>query len=104
MGYQEIAKKDPQRFEKVACIGAWHPANVNWTVARAGQNGYHHRTSINHKVYRVGKGTDEANGATEFDRTKRPLTMGGFVRYGNVNNDFVLLKGSIPVSRRELLL
>ena len=35
---------------QVACIGAWHPARVSWTVARAGQHGYHHRTEINKKV------------------------------------------------------
>ena len=74
-GTKKLPRKTHRGLRKVACIGAWHPANVNWTVARAGQNGYHHRTSINHKVYRVGKGTDEANGATEFDRTKRPLTQ-----------------------------
>ena len=35
---------------QVACIGAWHPARVAWTVARAGQHGFHHRTEINKKV------------------------------------------------------
>ena len=42
-------------FLQVACIGAWHPARVSWTVARAGQMGFHHRTEMNKKVYRVGK-------------------------------------------------
>merc|ERR1712212_316045 len=31
-------------MRKVACIGAWHPSRVQFTVARAGQKGYHHRT------------------------------------------------------------
>src|SRR5436309_2956629 len=44
------------------------------TVARAGQDGYHHRTSVNHKVYRIGKGKDEANAATEFDVNKKQIT------------------------------
>ena len=35
---------------QVACIGAWHPARVSWTVARAGQHGFHHRTEMNKKV------------------------------------------------------
>ena len=42
-------------FLQVACIGAWHPARVSWTVARSGQMGFHHRTEMNKKVYRVGK-------------------------------------------------
>ena len=40
---------------QVACIGAWHPARVSWTVARAGQHGYHHRTEMNKKVYKIGQ-------------------------------------------------
>ena len=103
-GTKKLPRKTHRGLRKVACIGAWHPANVNWTVARAGQNGYHHRTSINHKVYRVGSGADEANGATEFDRTKKTINpLGGFVRYGLVNNDFVLLKGSIPGIKKRVV-
>lgn len=103
-GTKKLPRKTHRGLRKVACIGAWHPANVNWTVARAGQNGYHHRTSINHKVYRVGSGSDESNGATEFDRTQKTINpLGGFVRYGLVNNDFVLLKGSIPGTRKRIV-
>jgi large subunit ribosomal protein L3e len=103
-GTKKLPRKTHRGLRKVACIGAWHPANVNWTVARAGQNGYHHRTSINHKVYRVGTAGDESSGATEFDRTKKTINpLGGFVRYGLVNNDFVLLKGSIPGVRKRVV-
>ncbi|KAK6197495.1 60S ribosomal protein L3 [Scheffersomyces amazonensis] len=103
-GTKKLPRKTHRGLRKVACIGAWHPANVNWTVARAGQNGYHHRTSINHKVYRVGSGEDASNGATEFDRTEKTINpLGGFVRYGNVKNDFVLLKGSIPGTRKRVV-
>ncbi|KAI6881663.1 60S ribosomal protein, partial [Hortaea werneckii] len=87
-----------------ACIGAWHPSHVQWTVARAGQMGYHHRTSVNHKVYRIGKGTDEGNASTDFDVSKKQITpMGGFVRYGEVKNDFVLLKGSVPGVKKRVM-
>ncbi|CAN3353771.1 large ribosomal subunit protein uL3 [Diutina catenulata] len=103
-GTKKLPRKTHRGLRKVACIGAWHPANVNWTVARAGQNGFHHRTSINHKVYRVGSGADEKNGATQFDRTEKTINpMGGFVRYGMVNNDFLLLKGSIPGPRKRVV-
>lgn len=40
-------------LSQVACVGAWHPARVKWTVARAGQSGFFHRTEINKKVYKV---------------------------------------------------
>ncbi|KAF8657959.1 hypothetical protein HU200_059654 [Digitaria exilis] len=49
-------------------------------VARAGQNGYHHRTEMNKKVYQIGKAGQESHDAsTEFDRTEKDITpMGGF--------------------------
>ncbi|KAF5099656.1 hypothetical protein D0Z00_001539 [Geotrichum galactomycetum] len=103
-GTTRLPRKTHRGLRKVACIGAWHPSHVQWTVARAGQNGYHHRTSVNHKIYRIGRGDDESNGSTEFDRTKKTITpMGGFVRYGEVKNDFVILKGSIPGVKKRVV-
>jgi large subunit ribosomal protein L3e len=73
-GTKKLPRKTHKGLRKVACIGAWHPSHVQWTVARAGQDGYHHRTSVNHKVYRIGKGTDEGNATTEFDHSKKQIT------------------------------
>lgn len=73
-GTKKLPRKTHKGLRKVACIGAWHPNHVQWTVARAGQMGYHHRTSCNHKVFRIGKGTDEGNAATEFDISKKQIT------------------------------
>ncbi|PRT53508.1 60S ribosomal protein L3 [Wickerhamiella sorbophila] len=103
-GTKKLPRKTHRGLRKVACIGAWHPAHVQWTVARAGQDGYHRRTSIHHKVYRVGKGEDKASAATAFDRTEKTITpMGGFVRYGSVNNDFLIIKGSIPGVKKRVV-
>ncbi len=78
----------------MACIGAWHPARVSWTVARAGQHGFHHRTEMNKKIYKVGlKGDASHKATTEFDVTDKPITpMGGFPHYGQVNEDFLMIK------------
>jgi large subunit ribosomal protein L3e len=73
-GTKKLPRKTHKGLRKVACIGAWHPSHVQWTVARAGQDGYHHRTSVNHKIYRIGRGTDEGNAATEFDVSKKAIT------------------------------
>lgn len=51
---KKLPRKTHKGLRKVACIGAWHPSRVSFTVARAGQKGYHHRTEINKKIYRVG--------------------------------------------------
>ena len=52
---KKLPRKTHKGLRKVACIGAWHPARVGFSVARAGQKGYHHRTEINKKIYRIGK-------------------------------------------------
>ncbi|KAL1979330.1 hypothetical protein VTN96DRAFT_6208 [Rasamsonia emersonii] len=103
-GTKKLPRKTHKGLRKVACIGAWHPNHVQWTVARAGQLGYHHRTSINHKIYRIGKGSDEGNASTDYDISKKQITpMGGFVRYGEVKNDFILLKGSVPGVKKRVM-
>ncbi|TGO48492.1 hypothetical protein BOTNAR_0473g00080 [Botryotinia narcissicola] len=103
-GTKKLPRKTHKGLRKVDCIGAWHPAHVQWTVARAGQDGYHHRTSCNHKVYRIGRGDEPNNAATEFDVSKKAITpMGGFVRYGEVKNDFIMLKGSVPGVKKRVM-
>merc|ERR1711862_516523 len=92
-GVTRLPRKTHRGLRKVACIGAWHPARVQFQVPRAGQNGYHHRTEINKKIYRVGKMlSEEQNGAsTANDLTEKTITpMGGFPHYGIVNEDWIM--------------
>jgi large subunit ribosomal protein L3e len=103
-GTKKLPRKTHKGLRKVACIGAWHPSKVMFSVARAGQNGYHHRTELNKKIYRIGSGADESNASTESDITKKAITpMGGFPHYGVVKNDYVMLKGSIPGTKKRVI-
>jgi len=43
-------------------------------VARAGQKGYHHRTEMNKKIYRIGDGSDSKNASTNYDITEKRIT------------------------------
>ncbi|XP_076952787.1 large ribosomal subunit protein uL3-like [Bidens hawaiensis] len=94
-GVTRLPRKTHRGLCKVACIGAWHPARVSFTVARAGQNGYHHRTEMNKKIYKLGKAGQESHTAiTEYDRTEKDITpMGEFPHYGVLKNDYLLIKG-----------
>lgn len=59
---------------------------------------------MNKKVYRVGLGSDDGNASTETDITKKTITpMGGFPHYGVIRNDFLLLKGSIPGTKKRVV-
>ncbi|CAI5465449.1 unnamed protein product [Closterium sp. Yama58-4] len=104
-GVTRLPRKTHRGLRKVACIGAWHPARVPYTVARAGQNGYHHRTELNKKIYKIGKKGDESHKAsTEYDRTDKEITpMGGFAQYGIVNEDYIMIKGCCPGVRKRVL-
>jgi len=75
-GTRRLPRKTHKGLRKVACIGAWHPARVSYTVARSGQLGYHHRTEMNKKVYRIGEGAKydvKNNATTEADLTEKIL-------------------------------
>merc|ERR1712112_643388 len=96
---------------KVACVGAWHPSRIQYTVPRAGQKGYHHRTEINKKIYRIGEGFKmkdgklvKNNAATEYDTTDKCINpMGGFPHYGMVKQDFVMIKGCCIGPKKRVL-
>lgn len=109
-GVTRLARKTHRGLRKVACIGAWHPARVKFSVARAGQNGYHHRTEMNKKIYRVGTasrtedGTVNLNASTEADLTKKEITpLGGFPHYGRVNEDYLMLKGTVVGTKKRVI-
>ncbi|GAB5587828.1 60S ribosomal protein L3 [Umbelopsis nana] len=103
-GTKKLPRKTHRGLRKVACIGAWHPSRVMYSVARAGQDGYHHRTEINKKIYRVGKAGDKKSGATEFDITDKTITpMGGFPHYGIINEDFLMIKGGIAGTKKRVI-
>ena len=108
---KKLPRKTHKGLRKVACIGAWHPSRVQYSVARAGQKGYHHRTEINKKIYRMGQGIHTKDGklvknnaATEYDPTEKTITpLGGFPHYGEVNNDFVMIKGCCVGPKKRVL-
>ncbi|WVZ02761.1 hypothetical protein V8G54_023567 [Vigna mungo] len=104
-GVTRLPRKTHRGLRKVACIGAWHPARVSFTVARAGQNGYHHRTELNKKIYKVAKTGQESHTAiTEFDRTEKDITpMGGFPHYGVVKDDYIMVKGCCVGPKKRVL-
>jgi large subunit ribosomal protein L3e len=116
---KKLPRKTHKGLRKVACIGAWHPSRVRYTVARAGQKGYFHRTQINNKIYRIGLGiaaqteaaksegtnaTRKGNASTAFEPTVKDITpMGGFPHYGEVKNDFIMIKGACQGCRKRVL-
>ncbi|KAF4672242.1 60S ribosomal protein L3 [Perkinsus chesapeaki] len=105
-GVTRLARKTHRGLRKVACIGAWHPARVQFQVPRAGQMGYHHRVEINKKIYRIGKALrDDPNSAMgSNDLTQKAITpMGGFPHYGEINEDWIMLKGTVTGPKKRVI-
>merc|ERR1712013_549506 len=103
-GITRLPRKTHRGLRKVACIGAWHPARVGFTVARAGQHGYHHRSEVNKKIYRIGAAGDEKSCMTEADLTEKSITpLGGFPHYGVVNEDWLMVKGALVGTKKRVL-
>merc|ERR1712066_1103601 len=75
-------------------------------VPRSGQLGYGHRTEINKKIYRIGKAAkeDPNSAMTEADLTEKGITpMGGFSHYGEVTQDWVMVRGGVMGPRKRLI-
>lgn len=81
-------RKATGKRRHIGTLGAWHPGYVHYTVPMPGQMGYHKRTEINKRIMQMGA-------------PAQINPKGGFLHYGVLKNDFVLLKGSLagPVKR-----
>ncbi len=90
-GVKILTRKNSKARRVVACIGPWHPARVLYTVPRPGQMGYHQRTEYHKRIMVIGENEEEIN------------PKGGFIRYGKVNGDYLLVLGSIPGPKNRLI-
>ena len=65
---------------------------VRKTIRQGGQTGYHQRTEYNKRVLRIASPEDHAI-----------TPAGGFLHYGEVNSDYILVKGSVPGPAKRLI-
>jgi len=99
-GVTRLPRKTHRGLRKVACIGSWHPARVAYSVARVGQNGYHHRTEINKKIFHIGENATIV--CKSGDLTEKSINpMGGWPHYGHIKDKYIMLKGSCPGIRKR---
>ena len=73
----------------IATLGPWNPHHVMYSIARAGQMGYHQRTEFNKRILKIGKDGKEVT------------PKGGFLRYGMVRGSYVILAGSIAGTEKR---
>ncbi|ABA27245.1 ribosomal protein L3 (nucleomorph) [Bigelowiella natans] len=106
-GITRLPRKTHRGLRKVACIGPWTPSRVAWTISRAGQKGYHKRTLFNKKIYKIGSEENFSYYSNSLSDSivKSVNCMGGFKKFGFINNDYLIIKGSMTgSSKRPILL
>jgi len=79
------------KHRRVGTLGPWTPHRVRWTVPQAGQMGFHQRTEYNKRVIKIGENGEEIT------------PEGGFVHYGVIRSDYVLVSGSVPGPVKRLI-
>ncbi len=92
-GVKLLPKKNRKHRRMIGTLGPWHPDWVRNTVPQAGQVGLHQRTLHNIRVVKYGK-KEDINDIN---------VKGGFLNYGLVKNDYVLLYGSISGPAKRLI-
>jgi len=90
-GVRTLQHKSRKTKRGVATLGPWHPARVLYTVPRAGQMGYFQRTEYNKRVLKIGDNGGEVT------------PEGGFLRYGSLKGNYILLSGNVPGPAKRLI-
>jgi large subunit ribosomal protein L3 len=84
--------KSEKSVRNPGSLGGWKSqGHVMYRIAHAGQHGCHQRTEYNKQIVKIG------------DDPKSIMQRGGFVRYGVVKNPYIIVRGSIPGSRKRLI-
>jgi len=74
-------------------LGGWQgQGHFMYRVAHAGQMGYHQRVDYNKQILRTSNKIEEIN------------PKDGFIRYGNVKNTYMIVKGSVIGHKKRLII
>ncbi len=91
-GVRMHGRKAEQMHRHVAPLGQKEPGKVRPTVPQAGQLGFQTRTELNKKILEIG-----------FDANKISQS-GGYLNYGKISGEYVLIQGSVPGPRKQLIM
>ena len=91
-GIRIQGRKDKQMHRHVGSIGSTTPRKVDWRVPQAGQYGFFTRTEFSKRIL------------TMDSETEKIIPKGGFLGYGLIPSAFTLIEGSVPGSRKRLVI
>jgi len=83
-GTKLLMHKNSKHRRLIGNLGPKRPGYVRSTVPQAGQIGFHRRTEHNKRILKIG------------DKGEEVTPKGGFLHYGIVRNDYIVIHGSVP--------
>jgi len=89
-GVKLLVHKNSKHRRMIGTLGPWRTWVMS-TVPQAGQTGYHQRTEYNKVVIGIGENGEEVT------------PKGGFLQYGIIRNNYMLIKGSVPGPAKRLV-
>lgn len=98
-GFQGVVKRmgvtlkshKSEKGQRRAVLGPEGYGKVKFSAPLAGQLGYQTRTEYNKEIIALGSNGEDVN------------PSGGFLNYGLIKNDYVLIKGSIPGPSKRMI-
>ncbi len=90
-GIRIQGRKDRQMNRHPGSIGPTTPRKVSWRVPMAGQYGYFTRTEFTKRLLGIGDDASKINPA------------GGWLRYGVVPGNYIMVEGSVPGPSKRLV-
>lgn len=91
-GVKIRGRKQHGKRRHVGTMGPETPRMIKWTVPQAGQMGFWKRTEYNKRILKIGEKGEEVT------------PKSGFTKYGVVKGDYMLIEGSVPGSRKRLIM
>ena len=90
-GVKILGRKEGKNRRGIGSMGQKRPGKLRWTVPLPGQLGFHARTELNKRILLVG------------DKNSEVTPTGGFINYGVVPGDYLILQGSVAGPKKRLI-
>ena len=90
-GIKKLPHDTQKKRRKAGNVGPWHPDILSWRVPLPGQQGFNNRTEFNKRLLAHGEDAEEVQ------------RDGGFKGYGEVDSNYILVKGSVPGASERLV-
>lgn len=90
-GIKKLDHKTQTKRRKAGNVGPWHPDQLSWRIPLPGQQGYNNRTELNKRILDFGEDPEDVQ------------REGGFKNYGEVQSNYILIKGSVPGPSERLV-